>query len=261
MSGQSRPLRLLCLHGRHMNAKTFSLKTASLRKQLGDLVELDYLTAPHKTEPKVLRSPGINRAVRAGKMQRNASRLNDAQPISRLNVRRVMKPSEATSLFDTKKMAINADGDYRAWWKPPGDTDSNFVDELEDTLKCLTEALSTAQYDGVLGFSQGATLASLMCTARGIASTGYKPEFCILVAGRRCRGEVEDWYHEIDQEIPTLHMHGTKDKINSPAAAIQLAELFPQPCEVHSYEKGHVFPTGNEEVAAIRSFLEVRGSC
>ena len=30
MSGQSRPLRLLCLHGRHMNAKTFSLKTASV---------------------------------------------------------------------------------------------------------------------------------------------------------------------------------------------------------------------------------------
>jgi len=110
------------------------------------------------------------------------------------------------------------------------------------------------EYDGVLGFSQGATLTSLLCTTQGIRATGFTPQFAIMVAGR-ANQEMCHWYDTVRPGIPSLHIWGKIDKINSSIKSKQLADGFAQK-QVVEHPKGHLFPECSESIEAIDFFIK-----
>eukprot|EP00656_Telonema_subtile_P057930 TRINITY_DN9659_c0_g1_i1.p1 TRINITY_DN9659_c0_g1~~TRINITY_DN9659_c0_g1_i1.p1 ORF type:complete len:215 (-),score=29.31 TRINITY_DN9659_c0_g1_i1:56-700(-) len=209
-------MRILCLHGLYQNAETFTAKTQRMAERLAGKAKLQFVTAPHQVTPKVL------------------SRKNS----------RALRPSQATM-------------NYRAWWTPDRSKESASTDvqgELRESLRFLRDHLRDNPVDGILGFSQGASMASLMCTAEGIAATGLEPKFAILAAGRQ-HARMQHWYDEVRNDIPTLHMCGTGDRVNTATACCALADKFAG-SELLTYKRGHSFPDDNDEAGdTIEAFL------
>lgn len=137
----ARKLRLLCLHGMYQNAETFKAKTKHLRSDKTDeMVEYIYVDGPFTVTPRVLTRP-------CSGTQRSASSSSRARPAAK-----------------------NADA-FRAWWRPPHGPHlkeaSQMQEDREELLTYLEDTLDRlGEIDGVLGFSQGASLASWMCSAQ-----------------------------------------------------------------------------------------------
>eukprot|EP00658_Telonema_sp_P-2_P073738 TRINITY_DN62848_c0_g2_i2.p1 TRINITY_DN62848_c0_g2~~TRINITY_DN62848_c0_g2_i2.p1 ORF type:complete len:215 (-),score=27.41 TRINITY_DN62848_c0_g2_i2:331-975(-) len=212
-------MRLLCLHGVYQNASSFAAKSSKIRDGISPHATMVYLSAPHKVSPKLIRGQNS----------------------------RKMRPSAQVGM------------DHRAWWTPSrGPTiahGANFESELEETWEIIREAVREEPCDGILGFSQGATLTSLMCTRQGIEATGFSPKLAIMIAGRSNQ-KLEEWYRHVDPTIRTLHLYGLKDKVNSAERCAQLAGYFGSSKQVLSYPRGHVVPDTPDVIARIHDFCQ-----
>ncbi|KAF9931349.1 Ovarian cancer-associated protein 2 [Linnemannia zychae] len=117
------PLRILCLHGYTQNALSFTKKTVVFRKCLKDIADLVYVTAPHIVPIPTLDTPE----------EREDDKLENLEP-------------EAVP--------------YGWWTSSPENPHYKGFDE---SLSGLREVLEKqGPFDGVMGFSQGASMASLL---------------------------------------------------------------------------------------------------
>ena len=121
--------------------------------------------------------------------------------------------------------------------------------QLEESLRVIRETVAKhvdgGGVDGVLGFSQGATLASLLCTAEGAARVGWTPKYSILVTGR-CSLIAPEWYQSMC-EVPSLHVWGSNDKVVPGPQSDKLSRRFEGPVRV-VHERGHIPPWHDDEV-------------
>ncbi|KAG0208242.1 hypothetical protein BGX28_000707 [Mortierella sp. GBA30] len=157
-------LRILCLHGYTQNAISFTKKTAAFRKSLKDIADLVYVTAPHIVPIPTLGTPE----------EREVDELDNLEP-------------EAVPY---------------GWWtsspeKPQYKGFDKSLKELRDVLE------KQGPFDGVMGFSQGASMASILqlllerphlsATMSGCKHAPFK--FAIIVSGFEPRdSEKMSWY-------------------------------------------------------------------
>lgn len=100
---------------------------------------------------------------------------------------------------------------------------------FEETHAYLASVVRThGPFDGVLGLSQGAVLASLL------VGLGFAFDFAVMFGGfpahdRRLRRVYDD---QAKFALPSLHVYGMADGIVSPAASRRLAGLFADPAVV-----------------------------
>jgi hypothetical protein len=119
----------------------------------------------------------------------------------------------------------------------------------------LTEAwlktLSFTEFDGVLGFSQGAALAGLLAGLRDDLG------FAVLAGGFVSPepGHRSLYRSLSGSRVPSLHLIGDIDSIVDPMESTRLAELFTDPI-VARHPGGHVIPSGPIAVDEVRRFLE-----
>lgn len=135
-------VRVLCLHGMYQDARTFAAKTRHLCAACPELqVEYIYVDAPFTVVPPILARK--QSATAAASRPRSAKR---------------------ALAGGHKKHAA----EFRAWWRPLGihESDPSQLDRdralLLSFLRDKLRELGTV--DGVMGFSQGASLAAWMCS-------------------------------------------------------------------------------------------------
>jgi hypothetical protein len=199
--------RILCLHGYCQNAKIFSQKIGSLRKQL--------LKIGYQCE----------------------------------FVDGYQKP--------TSSFVENNPEPEHCWWN--SNEDRTVYIGLEDSLNKLTDHIKKhGPFDGILGFSQGAAMASVIAQVAN-------PSFIILIGGFLPRAEnALKW---INFNGPSLHVFGEKDEMVPLSGSLLLAakmagveEITPTDLHVGNatllkHKNGHVVPGAKEYTSFICDWI------
>ncbi|GAB0491887.1 hypothetical protein MMPV_003142 [Pyropia vietnamensis] len=284
----ARPLRLLCLHGYRQSASVFHARTGALRKALGRalpaaegrpsggaLAELIYLDAPFVVVPSEgpPPPPPSPPSPPFGTGGGNPAGSSSAVAVS---ARAASTPISAARRTQ-----------QRTWGLPNPDETTGWPAARRYLVAALIEH---APIDGLLGFSQGATVAAVLAAATAASpppatlsppgqatassaapQTPARPEaaaaetaaltrlrFVILVSGfppqRPHLAGLLSPCHPLC--IPSLHIMGEADAQVPVAASRALAECFaPAEREVYVHGGGHLVPSGADARARVASFL------
>jgi predicted esterase len=165
------------------------------------------------------------------------------------------------------------DGEYYEWWNATKDEDgkTTYVG-LEDSLEKVERMfLNEGPFDGVLGFSQGATLTTVL-TAKG-AVEGWGPfrdatrgdardplTFVVCVSGMLARTrEAADLYSAAKNSCtPSLHVIGDADRVMPPGLSERAAAHF-RDAATARHAKGHVIPKlEGETLEIVRAFFQAQ---
>ncbi|XP_053864414.1 esterase OVCA2 [Malaclemys terrapin pileata] len=221
MSGEKRPLRLLGLHGYRQNQRSFHERTGALRKALRGRAELVSVSAPHP-----VRGPAAEHGGGAGR----SPEPQDAEPRGWW----FSRPREET--FDALEEAAACKG-------------------LDESLDAVARALAEhGPFDGLLGFSQGAALAALLCALQQRGDARFPFEFAILVAGFKSRAAPHSGYYREPIAVPSLHVLGDTDRVIPPGLSRELASHFVDPA-VLTHPGGHFVPAAAPQKRAYLEFL------
>uniref|UniRef100_A0A914W0G6 Serine hydrolase FSH domain-containing protein n=1 Tax=Plectus sambesii TaxID=2011161 RepID=A0A914W0G6_9BILA len=209
-------LKILCLHGYRQNDAAFREKTGSLRKIFKKYADFVFITAPHK--------PTI--------------------------------PEDALS--------DNGEGnpDPRGWWfsRPDQHFSSKDVTDLStgfnESVEFIMDVVETqGPFDGLLGFSQGAAMASLFCALRESKEIALPLKFVILVAGFHSKSSAHAALNQVKITLPSLHIMGETDKVIPIEMSRELSQSYNHSVIV-IHQGGHFVPTLTPFKQTISEFLE-----
>ncbi|XP_044286487.1 esterase OVCA2 isoform X2 [Varanus komodoensis] len=210
-------LRLLCLHGYRQDAGSFRARTGALRKALRGRAQLLNVDAPH--------------LVRA-------------------------RPQAGDSESDV------LEADSRGWWfSNPQEGTFSALEEasscrgLEESLSGVAQAfVEHGPVDGLLGFSQGAALAGIICALKQQGDARFPFDFAILIAGFKSRAVCHCGYYQGPIAVPSLHVLGETDQVIPAEMSRELASHFVEPV-ILTHPGGHFIPVSTPQKKAYLEFL------
>ncbi|XP_004643186.1 esterase OVCA2 [Octodon degus] len=217
------PLRVLCLAGFRQSERGFREKTGALRKALRGRAELVCISGPHSV-------PDAVGSESAG-------------------------PNSGTSSTEERP---------RGWWFSEEADIFNALEEpsvcrgLEQALGTVAQALDKlGPFDGLLGFSQGAALAALVCALGQAGDVRFPlPRFIILISGFCPRGlGLKEPIMQSPLSLPSLHVFGDTDRVIPSQESIQLASRFPGAITL-THSGGHFIPAAASQRQAYLKFLD-----
>ncbi|KAI1290148.1 Esterase OVCA2 [Halotydeus destructor] len=156
---------------------------------------------------------------------------------------------------------------FRSWWFSETDPfdafysikdseiDKGFGDSI-DLVKRTVQA--EGPFDGILGFSQGASMSAIVCSLQqaGIVDSGFR--FAILVSGFKSKTASHAKHYAEQIELPTLHVIGETDRIIEQERSLDLASCFVDPVII-KHPGGHQVPSSSslkrEYFAFLKQFL------
>ncbi|NXN96843.1 OVCA2 Esterase, partial [Rhinopomastus cyanomelas] len=155
------------------------------------------------------------------------------------------------------------DGDDppRGWWfSGPGTFEAEEAPAepagLDESLAAVAEALAEhGPFDGLLGFSQGAALAAMVCALRARGDPRFPVAFAILVAGFASRAPAHGQFYREPIALPTLHVVGDTDAVIAASLSRELAQHFVEPV-ILNHPGGHFVPAAAEQKKAYLDFLD-----
>ena len=189
--------------------------------------------------------------------------------------------------IDGPAIIHDSGGRQRAWWhfEPEFPMDRTrqpdfwslaevgYLDAAAN-VELLVAEWRRGAYDGVLGFSQGAAMAAMLCArlemlaAEGASGAARSPRFVILVNGFRSPlpNDAElGWYRALEPAslvTPALVISGEYDTAVPPSRVAELAALFGRRTE-HMVRGGqHAMPRQPVDLGAIAAFVRqaIRGA-
>lgn len=236
----SRRLKILCLHGFTSNGAVHQYQ---LRRVTRSLPEFDFLfpDGPHTVDIE---------------SQMDLSQSDNRKWSATVN-------------------AMSHSG-HRAWYfaresSDDSETKGTFVG-LETSLEVIGKLLTEeGPVHGILGFSQGAGLAGLLCalfqagekehTLRRLMPANLQtPMASVLFSGFKARFAQYDSVYEHGIDVPTLHVIGDGDSLVRLERSQALIDLCSK-TKVLRHEGGHNIPKGDEEVAQIVQFVKEYVNC
>ncbi|KAM6242566.1 esterase OVCA2 [Porphyrio hochstetteri] len=157
----------------------------------------------------------------------------------------------------------DGDGDDppRGWWfSRPGTFEAGEAapapEGLEEALSAVAAALvEHGPVDGLLGFSQGAALAAMVCSLRARGDPRFPVAFAILVAGFASRAPAHSHFYQEPIALPTLHVVGDTDAVIAAHLSRELAQRFVEPVIV-THPGGHFVPAAATQKKAYLDFLD-----
>lgn len=192
----TRKLRLLCLHGMYQNAESFAAKTKHLRA--GDVAEFVYLNGPFSVTPRVLATPSSSSSAQT--------------------------PAAHRKLSGRQREQL-----FRAWWRPSGPLQAEPTQLARDRDVLLTylraQLAELGDVDGVLGFSQGASLASWLCSAQARLELRWSPRVAVLI-GSYAGPQQYSLDSGILASTRSLHMFGLNDHVVSATKSRAVVDVF-----------------------------------
>ncbi|EGZ13228.1 hypothetical protein PHYSODRAFT_546949 [Phytophthora sojae] len=233
-----RKLRLLCLHGMYQDAATFSAKTKPLCGADAS-VDFVFLDGPFTIVPPIL-----------ARQSKRASAFSAAAPSKPKRVRCAKKTTE-----------------FRAWWRPlgihqedPGSLDGD-RDVLLDFLRAKLDEVGDV--DGVIGFSQGASLAAWMCSHEARSELQWSPKLAVLI-GSYLGSPQYSLESGVVPDIASLHVFGSNDYVIPAAKSQQVVDIFKQEETIQNrvltsvHTQGHVIPKCDASRELFESFLALQ---
>lgn len=213
-------LRVLCLHGYQQNGAIFREKSGGFRSSLKKYFDFVFMTAPHSVELQQTNGAG--------------GALADTVPV-----------------------------DFRGWWYVPECYNTKEVKDFEgfeESVQAVVDfAKNEGPFDGLLGFSQGATLAFLIAALRqkGVVDIDFK--FLILICGFPSRYPEHQELNKVAlRNLPCLHVYGQTDKIISHELSAKLVHSFDKDkVVVIEHPGGHMMPNLSKYRTATNEFLEI----
>lgn len=109
-------------------------------------------------------------------------------------------------------------------------------------------------FDGILGFSQGACLAGLLCDLQHRHLIKAKFEFAIFIGGFKSKCLPHLKYFDSTIHLPSLHVIGDCDEIIPRTMSNELAESFEHPVFLR-HEGGHCVPTSPQDIQKYKEFF------
>lgn len=245
MSDQdSRPLRILMLHGYTNTGSVFHAKTRALEKQLRKAfpgLHLSYPTGPIRLDPKDV--PGYD-------------------------------PSNP----DT------SDIEGYGWWRRSDTTDPPEYAGLDKGLEMIARVMKTeGPFDGVVGFSQGACAAAFVASLLEGESRKRKFEearikepnfaisfptafeglqdrlkFCVAYCGFLAPGPRFQGFYEGGIKTPVLHVLGSLDSVVEEDRSKALIKACGGEMSTHVlwHPGGHFVPSGRQYLDAVVNFIK-----
>lgn len=146
----------------------------------------------------------------------------------------------------------NAEESGYGWWFNTKDlvfkatVPSNICVGFEDSLAVITKTWEEhGPFDGILGFSQGAAFAAILCVLQQRKMCSFKFDFAILISGFKSLCAPHADYYNETVEIPSLHIYGENDKVIPTEMAEEVCKLF-KDCKKIIHEGGHYVPSKKE---------------
>jgi hypothetical protein len=287
---QARKLRVLCLHGFRQNASSFRGRLSALRKKLKHIADMIFIDAPHElpflyqkhqslsaSHEIVLSSGTADDAGRGGMVEDSEGSLQhattrkygwlisssiegDLQELVDICSPAITPSSDSNgdllvtqqggsngniwmpvlSAFDPLQYESQSQGWSRSWWR-------------------IQEAFSNlGPFDGVLGFSQGAAIAAVLCQLRSSSNMDFR--FVILCSGFPSPVLQHQQLIETGAvggiACPSLHIFGRQDRQIGVCKSKQLVELFDANMRmIVEHDSGHIIPTKPQYVQQYVQFL------
>jgi Ran GTPase-activating protein (RanGAP) involved in mRNA processing and transport/predicted esterase len=131
-----------------------------------------------------------------------------------------------------KYISTNKNDNRRCWWNATDDIDNMIYEGVEESISFIDSLASTINYgpiDGIIGFSQGGTLAAII--AYLISNNSDKTKiisknlkFVIIISGFYPRDIRYKFTKRIN--IPSFHIWGEKDVLILPERSKMLGDFF-----------------------------------
>jgi len=178
------------------------------------------------------------------------------------------------------------DGKTYYWWDA-GDSDyistKKYIGDKESIRYVIEFIKKEGPFDGIIGYSQGAVLASILCkigpkflysqnlfqSSDNLPPNPFGLKFCMLFCGFEPNASpYNELINDSEQPIvcPTLHAYGTQDAVVPVEFSKKLAAIFKSQPHAnkddanfvieHEHEGGHYIPTNSKEKQLYRTFLE-----
>ncbi|KAK3108086.1 hypothetical protein FSP39_000863 [Pinctada imbricata] len=203
---------------KRQNAQSFKEKTGSFRKIVKKHAEFVFITAPNRV-------PAVDQ--------------------------------EVTQDHQTQ------DNDERGWWFSTGDRSYNAKDftdcchGYQESVEVIKQSLiEQGPFDGILAFSQGAAMLSLICGLQKQNPDGpFKFDFVILIAGFRSRQKPHDELYSQKFTVPSLHVFGDTDKVIPKDMSEDILQYYTDPV-ILQHPGGHFIPTSAPQKSAYTQFLD-----
>ncbi|KAJ7261230.1 serine hydrolase FSH [Mycena rebaudengoi] len=219
---------VLVLHGHSQNAEMMMERLTALRKQCGNRVEFVFLDGPL--------------ALQSGNWELFIS-------TPRATFSTAIAPNQYLS---------------RSWWSwiPEKEEAIN----LPESLELIRDILRTRTFDGVLGFSQGATMAAIL-TALLERPLIYPPflidgnaphpplKFCISVAGFKLKDPIANIIFAARYSTPTLHVIGKADTRIEAWKSRNLAKICTNAL-IEEHDGGHLIPSDGNWARFMTAFMQ-----
>ncbi|CAK4084079.1 unnamed protein product [Aphanomyces euteiches] len=152
---------------------------------------------------------------------------------------------------------------FRAWWDPDQTTTTQAQRQIIDYVG---DAIATSgPFDGVLGFSQGASLASWLCSSFAQRQLGWSPSVAIFLGGYLHSTTDEIFSNGLVPHVRSFHAFGLNDRVVPASKSEVLAALFEQGTRPdlvarYSHGHGHIVPKCDGTMHALQSFLHAMPS-
>ena len=127
---------------------------------------------------------------------------------------------------------------------------------LESSLQVVADSLEKeGPFDGILAFSQGASLLSIICSLKEKKDERFANfNFAVFVSGYKSRQSVHKCYYDVTVSVPSLHVMGETDKVIEKEMSVELSELY-EDKTVLEHKGGHFVPATSAEKAKYVEFL------
>ncbi|XP_017758557.1 PREDICTED: esterase OVCA2 [Eufriesea mexicana] len=152
------------------------------------------------------------------------------------------------------KSNFNIDGPEEAygWWFNTEDhifkaiIPSNLAVGFEDSVAVIEKAFQEfGSFDGILGFSQGAAFATILCFMKQKNLLQIKFDFVIIISGFKSLCAPHAIYYNEMISIPSLHVYGKNDQVIPTEMAREVSEMFINKTDI-IHEGGHYIPGKKE---------------
>jgi len=257
--------RILCLHGFRQTARNFQGRTSALRRRLKQVAEFVFIDAPH-TLPDIYKSTSTDQQEKTTLKIENE---DSGAPLSIKSNGASSSPSDTSihNQWEQKRLRrgwLLSPEQYNAPNSIPQNEDLDDeqyhrqIAGLKESLDIIDNVLDTqGPWDGILGFSQGASIASLLAARECRERTKRRFKFAIS-----CSGYSSPLLSDKEQErtisMPSLHVYGAtkQDRQISQPESKSLWEQFDATKRVLlRHNAGHVIPSTRLAAARIAEFI------
>lgn len=152
----------------------------------------------------------------------------------------------------------------RGWWFSKTDKSYNALDETdisigyEESISFMLQVLEhDGPFDGILGFSQGASLLSLLVHLQLTQPKLFESKmfkFAIFVSGFTSLITSHRSCYDMPLDLPSFHIMGSGDQVIPPVSSEVLAQQFPL-ATIYKHTGGHYVPANPELRDKLRTFL------